>query len=155
ARVSSSNFRGAAMADSLPCYIRSLQPVQDGSLIRGSALDAHTAYLAERWQQGCTNAATLADELRERGYRGSERQVRRLLQTWRDGTTPPTATPVTTPKPRQVTGWIIRPAHKRTESEQADLAQILDRCEVLRSVDQLVSDFGGMLRHRRGQHLDA
>ncbi|MDE1675327.1 transposase, partial [Nocardia gipuzkoensis] len=32
ARVSSSNFRGAAMADSLPCYIRSLQPVQDGSL---------------------------------------------------------------------------------------------------------------------------
>ncbi|MGW4720587.1 aspartate/glutamate racemase family protein, partial [Nocardia sp. NPDC004260] len=31
ARVPSSNFRGAAMADSLPCYIRSLQPVQDGS----------------------------------------------------------------------------------------------------------------------------
>ncbi|MEV6254176.1 ISL3 family transposase [Nocardia sp. NPDC051911] len=122
---------------------------------RGSALDPHTAYLAERWQQGCTNAATLTGELRERGYRGGERQVRRLLQTWRAGTTPPTATPITTPKPRQVTGWIIRPAHQRTEAERADLARILDRCPVLRGVDRLVSDFGGMLRHRRGQHLNA
>ncbi|WP_334028727.1 ISL3 family transposase [Nocardia terpenica] len=122
---------------------------------RGSALDAHTVYLAERWQQGCTNAATLAGELRERGYRGGERQVRRLLHTWRDGTTPPTATPITTLKPRQVTGWIIRPAHQRTDSEQADLARILDRCPVLHNVDRLVSDFGGMLRQRRGQHLDA
>ncbi|MBF6303271.1 ISL3 family transposase, partial [Nocardia amamiensis] len=81
---------------------------------------------------------TLTGELRERGYRGGERQVRRLLQTWRAGTTPPTATPITTPKPRQVTGWIIRPAHQRTEAERADLARILDRCPVLRGVDQLV-----------------
>ncbi|MFE3002952.1 ISL3 family transposase [Nocardia sp. NPDC059246] len=116
-----------------------------------SSLDQHTAYLAGRWQEGCTNAAILAAELRERGYKGSERQVRRLLHTWRAGTTPPIAAP----KPRQVTGWIIRPAVHRTEPEKADLARILDRCPVLRTVDQLVSDFGGMLRHRRGQHLDA
>ncbi|WP_433665202.1 ISL3 family transposase [Nocardia sp. CA-128927] len=32
------------------------------ALRRGSALDAHTAYLAERWQQGCTNAATLTGD---------------------------------------------------------------------------------------------
>lgn len=124
------------------------------ALRRGSALDEHTAYLAERWRQGCTNARRLFGELRERGYRGSERHVRRLLHTWRESSTPPAATPITTPEPRQVTGWIIRPAHKRTESDQADLTRILDRCPVLRTVDQLVSDFGGMLRHRRGQHLD-
>ncbi|WP_344319849.1 ISL3 family transposase, partial [Nocardia ninae] len=122
---------------------------------RGSALDKHTAYLAGRWQEGCTNAAILAGELRERGYRGSERQVRRLLQTWRDGTTSPTATPSTAPKPRQVTGWIIRATGERTDSEQAALTRILERCPVLHSVENLVSDFGGMLRHRRGQHLDA
>ena len=122
---------------------------------RGSALDRHAAYLTHRWQEGCTNAAILAAELRERGYRGSERQVRRRVHTWRAGTTPPTAAPVTAPKPRQVTGWIIRPAKDHTESEQADLDRILDRCPVLRTVDQLVSDFGGMLRQRRGQHLDA
>lgn len=125
------------------------------ALRRASVLDEHTAYLAERWQEGCTNARLLFGELRERGYRGGKRQVRRLLHTWRESSTPPTATPITTPKPRQVTGWIIRPTHKRTEPEQADLAQILDRCPVLRTVDELVSDFGGILRHRCGKHLDA
>ena len=125
------------------------------ALRRASVLDEHTAYLAERWQEGCINARLLFGELRERGYRGGERQVRRLLHTWRESSTPPTATPITTPKPRQVTGWIIRPTHKRTEPEQADLAQILDRCPVLRTVDELVSDFGGILRHRRGKLLDA
>jgi transposase len=80
--------------------------------------------------------------------------VRRLLHTWRSGTVPPAATPVTTPKPRQVTGWIIRPTADRSETEQADLARILDRCQTLRTVDELASDFGGTLRHRQGQHLD-
>ncbi|SPL98724.1 Mobile element protein [[Actinomadura] parvosata subsp. kistnae] len=121
---------------------------------RESMLDQHVGYLAQRWQEGCTNAAWLTQELRQRGYRGSERTVRRLLHTWRDNVTPPSATPVSTPKPRQVTGWIIRPADKRSEQEQADLAQILDRCQTLKAVDQLVSDFAGMLRHRQGQHLD-
>lgn len=68
---------------------------------RGSELDAHTTYLAQRWQEGCTNADRLADELRERGYRGSTRTVRRLLHTWRANTTPPAATPIPSPKPRE------------------------------------------------------
>jgi hypothetical protein len=59
-----------------------------------------------------------------------------------------------TPKPRQVTGWIIRPIVERTEQEQADLTRILGRCQVLRRIDELVSDFAGMLRQRQGQHLD-
>lgn len=121
---------------------------------RGSELDAHIGYLAQRWQEGCTNSARLAIELGERGYRGSERSVRRLLQAWRSGATSPAAVPATTPKPRQVTGWIIRPAVDRTEQEQADLARILDRCQPLQTVNQLVSDFAGMLRQRQGQHLD-
>lgn len=121
---------------------------------RGGELDAHAAYLAQRWQEGCTNAAHLTSELRERGYRGSTRTVRRLLHTWRASATPPSATPITAPKPRAVTGWIIRPAVERSESEQADLTRILDRCSALRTVEQLVSDFGGMLRQRQGQHLD-
>lgn len=121
---------------------------------RGSQLDEHTAYLAQRWQEGCANAARLAMELRERGYRGSERSVRRLLQRWRIGRTPPAVVAPSTPKPRQVTGWIIRPAADRSDEEQANLARILERCQALRTVEQLVSDFGGMLRQRHGHHLD-
>lgn len=121
---------------------------------RGSELGAHAAYLAQRWQEGCTNAVRLAGELRERGYRGSTRTGRRLLHTWRTGITPPVATPVVSPKSREVTGWIICPAVDRSRSEQADLARILERCPVLRALDELVSDFGGMLPQRQGEHLD-
>jgi transposase len=121
---------------------------------RPKDLDEHAAYLAGRWEQGCTNAVRLTTELRERGYRGSARTVRRLLQTWRDGAIKPTAVAPVAPKPREVTGWIIRPADERTEREQADLARILERCDTLRTIDTLVSDFAGMLRQRQGQHLD-
>jgi transposase len=121
---------------------------------RGSPINAHAKFLAMRWQEGCTNAARLTIELRERGYRGSERTVRRLLHLWRAGATPPTEMPVTTPKPREVIGWIIRPADRRSEQERTELARILERCDTLRAVDELVSDFAGMLRHRHGAHLD-
>ncbi|SFO06300.1 transposase [Amycolatopsis rubida] len=47
---------------------------------RGSDLDEHTGFLVQRWPEGCTNAARLAQDLRGRGYRGSERTVRRLIQ---------------------------------------------------------------------------
>ncbi|WP_298798378.1 hypothetical protein [Pseudonocardia sp. 73-21] len=120
---------------------------------RGSDLDGHTAYLATRWQEGCTNAMRLTQELRERGYRGSERSVRRLLQAWRAGATP-VATPTSPPTPHQVTGWIIRPTSERTKHDHAALTRIIDRCPILRVLDQLVGDFGGMLRHLHGQHLD-
>jgi len=96
----------------------------------------------------------LSTELRERGYRGSARTVRRLLQAWRDGAIKPTAVVAVAPKPREVTGWIIRPAAERTDREQSDLARVLQRCDSLRTVDELVSDFAGMLRQRQGQHVD-
>jgi hypothetical protein len=116
---------------------------------RGRALDAHLDYLAQRWQEGCTNAAWLAQELRARGCRGAERSVRRLLQTWRTGLTSPSAAPPAAQTPRDVTGWIIRPTAKRTEQEQANLTRILDRRPTLRTLGLLVGDFG-MLCKRRG-----
>ncbi|MEV6632839.1 transposase [Actinoplanes sp. NPDC051470] len=122
---------------------------------REKELDEHVGYLAKRWEQGCTNAVTLTNELRERGYRGSARTVRRLLQTWRDGTVNPTAVIAVAPKPREVTGWIIRPAAERTGQEQADLNRILQRCDSLHIVDRLVSDFAGMLHQLRGPHPPA
>ncbi|MFD0574931.1 ISL3 family transposase [Dactylosporangium darangshiense] len=121
---------------------------------RSRELDEHVPYLAERWQQGCTNAALLTTELRDHGYHGSERSVRRLLQTWRVSAVPPAALAPATFKPRQVTGWIIQPAGERTKHDQAELSRILQRCASLHTVDRLVSDFAGMLRHRQGQHLD-
>ena len=50
--------------------------VHDGTGRRASILDEHAAYLRERWNAGCTTAAQLWQEIRDRGYPGSRRQVR-------------------------------------------------------------------------------
>lgn len=63
-----------------------------------AALDEHQQHLQERWRDGCRNAAHLTRELEERGYRGSERTVRRYLHHWRNSSEDaPNASPPTTP----------------------------------------------------------
>ena len=121
---------------------------------RGSQLDPYTGYLAMRWQQDCTNAVALTAEIRSRGYTGSERSVRDLVSTWRTSPTAPSPTPVRSLTSRQVTTLMMRPRHKLTTDEHAQLRDVLDRCEALRTVNDLVSDFAGMARERQGQHLN-
>jgi len=41
-----------------------------------------------------------------------------------------------------------------TSEERTQLGHILDRCQTLRTVNELVSDFAGMAREGRGQHLN-
>ncbi|WP_245672686.1 transposase, partial [Nocardia anaemiae] len=88
---------------------------------RGSALDEHTPYLRQRWDEGCTNALRLLEELRERGYNGSHRSVRRLVQTWRTATPPPATKTLAAPTPRDVAGWMMRPATALTDDEKQQL----------------------------------
>ncbi|MGF6889403.1 transposase [Nocardia sp. GAS34] len=121
---------------------------------RGSALDEHTAYLRQRWAEGCTNALRLLEELRERGYTGSHRSVRRLVQSWRTATPLSAASTPAAPTPRDVAGWMMRPATALSDDEKRQLQQILADCDTLRQVNQLVADFAGMVRERGGKHLD-
>jgi transposase len=53
--------------------------VNDGTGRQASILDEHEAYLRERWNSGCTNAAQLWQELRDRGYRGGPTHVRQYV----------------------------------------------------------------------------
>ena len=121
---------------------------------RGSQLDPFTDYLAMRWNQECTNAVELTAEIRQRGYQGSERSVRDLVSTWRTTPVPPSPAPVRPPTSRQMTMWMMRPRHKLTAEELEQLRDVLGRCETLRAVNELVSDFAGMARRRQGQHLN-
>lgn len=119
---------------------------------RGTQLDQHLPFLARRWQEGCDNAGRLTRELRDHGYRGSERSVRRLLQTWRTSTTP-IGSPAA-PSPRQITGWIMRPDHKQTDDDRSRLASVLDRCTTLLTVHRLACEFSRLARERRGDGID-
>lgn len=51
-----------------PSHVKPPQPGSVGGL---------ASYLEQRWQQGCRNATLLWRELKERGYQGSERTLRR------------------------------------------------------------------------------
>ena len=50
---------------------------------------------------------------------------------------------------------MMRPRHKLTEDEHAQLRDVLEHCETLRTVNQLVGDFAGTARERHGHHLDS
>ncbi|MFI6739127.1 hypothetical protein ACIBI9_39910 [Nonomuraea sp. NPDC050451] len=81
--------------------------VKDGTGRRPRALDAFEPYLRQRWNEGCTNAEQLYQELHERGYRGAPTTVRQYLQSWRSDTIRRPPVP-SAPTVRQATGWLLR-----------------------------------------------
>ncbi|MFE0552065.1 ISL3 family transposase [Streptomyces pilosus] len=72
---------------------------------RPSKLDAFKPYLDDRWNQGCTNAWTVWEEIVPRGYQGSYQHVRAYFREKRTSPNSITARP---PSPRVVAGWILR-----------------------------------------------
>jgi len=49
---------------------------------------------------------------------------------------------------------MMKPAADLTDDEKQHLKQILHHSDTLTTVNQLVSDFAGMVRERQGRHLD-
>jgi Transposase/zinc-finger of transposase IS204/IS1001/IS1096/IS1165/Homeodomain-like domain len=79
--------------------------VTAGPRPRSSGLDRFAAYLQQRWDQGCTDAAALHSEIAAQGYRGGKRSVRRYLQPLRATLTAPALRPPPLTV-REVTRWI-------------------------------------------------
>jgi len=121
---------------------------------RASKLDPFKEYLDARWNAGCTDAMRLTEELREQGYQGTARTVRRYLEAVRESGSPAchTATP---PKTRQVTGWITRHPDQVSEDKKTRLKAILARCPQLHALTELAADFANILCNRRGDRLPA
>ncbi|MFI7022804.1 transposase [Micromonospora sp. NPDC049900] len=56
----------------------------------------------------------------------------------------------------RVSAWIMRPGHKHTDDDRADLADARRRCPDLDTVAGLACGFVALVRHQgTGQHLDA
>jgi transposase len=121
---------------------------------RGSKLDPFKDYLDARWNAGCTDAVRLTEELREQGYRGTSRTVRRYLEPLRETGSPATHVP-TPPKPRQVTSWMTRHPDEVSENKKMRLKAILARCPELHTLNGLVADFAKILCNRAGERLTA
>jgi transposase len=128
------------------------QLVPDARTTRPGLLGPHQAYLRQRWEEGCRSTERLHEELRDRGYRGSLRTLRRLTTRLRQDTAVPAPPPA--PAAEKVARWILTPPGKLTDDHRAALAQITDRCEELATTRTLVREFADMLCHRHGEHLE-
>jgi transposase len=127
--------------------------VNDGTGRRSRVLGDYEPYLRQRWNSGCTNAAQLHHELRDRGYPGSARAVRGYLARFRgNGPVPPPA--AAPPKTRAVTSWIMTSPGALDGGDQASLDAILAASPELAAVADRVRAFAEIMTERRGQELE-
>lgn len=69
--------------------------------------------------------------------------------------TRPTRVTVRAPSARRITAWIMRPGHKLTDDDRADLADARRRCPDLDTVADLARGFAALVRHQgSGRQLD-
>ena len=126
--------------------------VRDGTGRRPSILDECTAYLRERWNSGCTNAVVLWQEIRDRGYQGSCRQVRDHVACFRGNAVVP-ASPPAPPKPRAVTAWIMTRPDRLSDGDWASLDAILASSPELAALTASVRAFAVIMNESRGRTL--
>jgi hypothetical protein len=125
--------------------------VNDGTGRQPSILDEHAAYLRKRWNVGCTNAAQLHQELRDRGYQGGPTYVRQYLARFRGVTVAPS--PPAAPKVRAVTAWIMTRPDRLADTDRASLDAILAASPELAAVTAAVRAFAAIMNERRGRKL--
>ena len=124
--------------------------VNDGTRRRVSLLDEHAAYLRERWNSGCTNAAVLWQEIRDHGYTGSCRQVRYYVARFRQNAVIPAPVP-SPPKVRAVAAWIITRPDRLADADRASLDAILAASPGLAAVTASTRAFAAIMNECRGR----
>ena len=116
---------------------------------RDSIIDAFRPYLHRRWNEGCTDAAVLYHEIRQRGFTGSDQTVRRYVRPFRATIAAP---PVhaATPKTRHVARWIMTDPTNLDPDDQAQLDAISQRSPAIRALIGHVRGFATMMRKLTG-----
>ncbi|MEU1844161.1 ISL3 family transposase [Micromonospora sediminicola] len=121
---------------------------------RPSVLAPFHSYLRQRLSEGVHQTADLHAEIVARGYQGSLRVLRDWLATNRIRPAPATA--IRVPSARHITAWIMRPGHKLTDDDRADLVDARRRCPDLDAIADLARGLAALVRHQgTGQNLDA
>ncbi|MFF5538127.1 hypothetical protein ACFY71_37745 [Streptomyces cinerochromogenes] len=115
-----------------------------------STLDKYKTYLDDRWNEGCTNAWKLWEEIAPLGYKGSYQRVRAYLHKKHTSPRPVAARP---PSPRTIAGWILSRPETLTEPVQLQLQTVRAHCPELDALTRHVRSFATMLTERQGERL--
>jgi transposase len=130
-------------------HAASPEELMDGALGKGSKLDPFKPCLHQRWNEGVTDAAVLHAELRQRGFAGSVRTVRRHVAPFRGAAAAPDPVPAV-PKARQITRWLLtHPEHLKPD-ERTRLDAIRASCPHIDVLASRISSFAEMMTARTG-----
>ncbi|MEU8178988.1 hypothetical protein AB0C14_39525 [Microbispora hainanensis] len=116
-------------------------------------IEEYAGYLRQRWEQGCTNAEQLYQEITAMGYRGTGRSVREYVRPWRSQTTvalPPPPQPTV----RQATGWFLRHPDTLDADEHQHLQALTAACPALAALREHVRAFAQMMVHLASAGLE-
>ncbi|MEU2074491.1 transposase [Streptomyces sp. NPDC013489] len=102
------------------------------------------------WNQGCTNAWTVWEEIVPLGYQSSYQRVRAYFREKRTSPNPITARP---PSPRVVAVWILRRPETLPEIDRLRLKAVLVHCPELDALTTHVRSFAQMLTERQVERL--
>lgn len=101
---------------------------------RRSLFDPYALYVLQRWREGCKKGSVLYQEIKEKGYTGTERQVYRFLTSLREQL--PLAqqveapqTPVQDFSAHEAVWLFVRHSEDLSETEQETLTAILSTRE--------------------------
>jgi transposase len=123
---------------------------------RQSSFDAFAPYVLERWQGGERNGLALWQEIKERGYAGTERTVYRHLETLKQAEVKACANPHRLHKFAANTAvWLfVRDPRTLDKVEREDLIAFCQVSPTLKRAYDLVQDFLVMVHKREGYRLD-
>jgi transposase len=127
-----------------------------------SKVDPYRAYLAERWREGCQNAARLHSEIAAQGFKGGSGTVRKAVQAWRQ-TGPPvqqrrTLVPRAAPSTRRVACWLLgRDTTSLTDGDKRHIERFVKRLgeqnPQIAAIQRLSLEFADMVKRRAHEAL--
>ncbi|MFE3991585.1 hypothetical protein ACFXPW_07785 [Streptomyces goshikiensis] len=102
-------------------------------------------HVQHRFHSGCTGSMQLYREVLALGYTGGYHVVHRYVVTIRKGIAVPAQS--ATPRPRDITSWIMRPQESLSASDVAQLDAVRSACPEVALACDLAREFTDMLRN--------
>ena len=112
--------------------------------------------MLKRWKEGCKRGSVLYREIKEKGYRGTDRQLYRFLPTLKQEKIELPVLPLLSRVSVREAVWLIaRPFDDLETNERADLSELCRSSTQFATLHSLVQSFGHIVRKRERHHLEA